>query len=109
MQGYKDTDKRTYSLVNNNQRRKEKMKYLYPKNLKSKANLWLWGLKDFGILCISALISVLAFAGLKIYLPAVITLCYGFLTFRKDDATVMYYIKYAVRYFITEQQTYKLR
>ena len=21
--------------------------YLYPKNLRAKANLWLWGLKDF--------------------------------------------------------------
>jgi len=74
------------------------MKYLYPKNLKSKANLWLWGMKDF---------AVLALAGLKIYFPAVITLCYGFLTIRKDDATVLYYIRYAARYFITEQQTYK--
>lgn len=83
------------------------MKYLYPKNLKSKANLWLWGMKDFAVLCVAALVSVLALAGLKIYLPAVITLCYGFLTIRKDDATVLYYIRYAARYFITEQQTYK--
>ena len=51
--------------------------------------------------------SVKSIAGLKIYLPAVITLCYGFLTIRKDDATVLYYIRYAARYFITEQQTYK--
>ncbi len=83
------------------------MKYLYPKNLKSKANLWLWGMKDFAVLCVAALVSVLALADLKIYLPAVITLCYGFLTIRKDDATVLYYIHYAARYFITEQQTYK--
>lgn len=83
------------------------MKYLYPKNLKSKANLWLWGMKDFAVLCVAALVSVLALAGLKIYLPAVITLCYGFLTIRKDDATVLYYMRYAARYFITEQQTYK--
>ena len=85
----------------------KKMKYLYPKNLKSKANLWLWGMKDFAVLCVAALVSALALAGLKIYLPAVITLCYGFLTIRKDDATVLYYIRYAARYFITEQQTYK--
>ena len=83
------------------------MKYLYPKNLKSKANLWQWSMKDFAILCIAALVSVLALVELKIYTPAVITLCYGFLTIRKDDATVLYYIKYAVRYFITDQQTYK--
>lgn len=83
------------------------MKYLYPKNLKSKANLWLWSMKDFAVLCIAALASVLALVELKIYTPAVVTLCYGFLTIRKDDATVLYYIKYAVRYFITDQQAYK--
>lgn len=80
---------------------------LYPKNLKSKANLWLWSMKDFAILCIAALVSVLALVELKIYTPAVVTLCFGFLSIRRDDATVLYYIKYAVRYFITDQQTYK--
>ena len=106
MPGYKNTDKRLIALqiiING----EKKMKYLYPKNLKSKANLWLWGMKDFAVLCVAALVSALALAGLKIYLPAVITLCYGFLTIRKDDATVLYYIRYAARYFITEQQTYK--
>lgn len=88
------------------------MKYLYPKNLKSKANLWLWSMKDFAILCIAALVSVLALVELKIYTSAAVTLCFGFLTIRKDDATVLYYtvlyyIKYAVRYFIADQQTYK--
>lgn len=64
-------------------------------------------MKDFAILCIAALVSVFALVELKIYTPAVVTLCFGFLTIRKDDATVLYYIKYAVRYFITDQQTYK--
>ena len=34
--------------------------YLYPQNLKATANLWLWGLRDFAILCIATLLSVLA-------------------------------------------------
>ena len=41
------------------------MKYLYPKNLKSKANLWLWGMKDFAVLCVAALVSVLALSGIN--------------------------------------------
>ena len=32
--------------------------YLYPQNLKATANLWLWGLRDFCILGIAALLSM---------------------------------------------------
>lgn len=35
--------------------------YLYPQNLKATANMWLWSLKDFAILGIAALLSVLIF------------------------------------------------
>lgn len=66
--------------------------YLYPQNLKATANLWLWGLRDFAILCVAAL-----------------TLCFGFLTIRMDDATVLDFLKYAVRYFISSQQIYDWR
>ena len=83
--------------------------YLYPKNLKAKANMWLWGLKDFVILCVLLLLSAFALAKLGWLIPIAITLCYGFLTIRKDDATVMNYIRYSVKYLITEQQTYKWR
>lgn len=83
--------------------------YLYPKNLKAKANMWLWGLKDFLILCILLLLSAFALVKLGWLIPMAITLCYGFLTIRKDDATVMNYIRYSVKYLITEQQTYKWR
>ncbi len=31
--------------------------YLYPQNLKATANLWLWGLRDFTLPCILALLS----------------------------------------------------
>ena len=83
--------------------------YLYPKNLKSKANMWLWGLKDFVILCILLLLSAFALIKLGWLIPMAITLCYGFLTIRKDDATVMNFIRFSVKYFITEKQTYKWR
>lgn len=85
------------------------MYYLYPKNLKAKANMWLWGLKDFLILCILLLISAFALVKLGWLIPMAITLCYGFLTIRKDDATVMNFIMFSVKYFLTEQQMYKWR
>ena len=40
--------------------------YLYPQNLKATANLWLWGLRDFVILGVAALLSIV----LLVRLPA---------------------------------------
>ena len=83
--------------------------YLYPQNLKATANLWLWSLKDFVILAVAAFFSALALVQLRIYLPAAVTLCYGFLTIRMDDTTVLDFIKYAARYFVSTQQYYEWR
>ena len=81
--------------------------YLYPKNLKAKANLWLWGMRDFILLCASALLSILALVELGWLIPAALTLCFAFLTVRKDEMTVLDYLKYAIRYFLTDQQYYE--
>ena len=83
--------------------------YLYPQNLKATANLWLWGLRDFSILCIAALLSVVALVQLGWFIPAAAPLGFGFLTIRMDDTTVLDFIKYAVRYFISTQQYYEWR
>ena len=83
--------------------------YLYPQNLKATANLWLWGLRDFCIIGIAALLSVVLLVYLKIFIPAAMTLVYGFLTIRMDDTTVMDYIRYAVKYLITTQQYFEWR
>ena len=83
--------------------------YLYPQNLKATANLWIWGLRDFCIIGIAALLSVVMLVYLRIFIPAAITLVYGFLTIRMDDTTVMDYMKYAVKYLITTQQYFEWR
>ena len=83
--------------------------YLYPQNLKATANLWLWGLRDFCIIGIAALLSVVLLVHLKIFIPAAATLVYGFLTIRMDDTTVMDYMKYAVKFLVTTQQYYEWR
>ena len=81
--------------------------YLYPQNLKATANLWLWSLKDFAVLGIAALLSIVMLVQLKFFVPAAATLCFGFLTIRMDDTTVLDFIKYAVRYLISTQQYYE--
>ena len=83
--------------------------YLYPQNLKATANLWLWGLRDFTSLCIAALLSVVVLVQLRFLIPAAATLCFGFLTIRMDDTTVLDFIRYAVRYFISTQQYFEWR
>ena len=83
--------------------------YIYPQNLKATANLWLWSLKDFAILGIAVLLSIAALVQLRMLVPAAITLCYGFLTIRLDDTTILDFIKYAVRYFLSTQQHYDWR
>ena len=81
--------------------------YLYPQNLKATANLWLWSLKDFAVLGIAALLSIVMLVQLKFFVPAAATLCYGFLTIRMDDTTVLDFLKYAARHFISTQQYYE--
>lgn len=81
--------------------------YLYPQNLRAVANLWLWSLKDFAILGIAALLSVVILVQLRIFIPAAATMCFGFLTIRMDDTTVIDFIRYAVRYFVSTQQYYE--
>ena len=83
--------------------------YIYPDNLKSKAVLWLWQLRDIGIIGTGCLISVFALAQLGLLLPIVATALYGFLTIRFEDTSILDFIKYACAFFLTKQQFYEWR
>ena len=80
--------------------------YLYPQNLKATANMWLWSLRDFSIMSIAMLLSVLILANTRMVIPLAVTLCFGFLTIRLEETTVMDFIRYAVKYFISTQQEF---
>ena len=84
-------------------------RYLYPHNLKAKASLWLWSLKDFTILSVCVLLSAVILVELHWLLPAALSFTYGFLTIRMDDMTIMDFILYAFRYLISSQQYYEWR
>ena len=85
------------------------MKFIYPQNLRATANLWLWSLRDFIIIAVSALIAVILLVEIRSMLPAAIVLCYAFVTIRMDEITVMDFIIYAGKYFLATQQTYRWR
>ena len=48
--------------------------YLYPQNLKATANLWLWSLKDFMIMGIAALLSIILLVNTGFPIPDAATL-----------------------------------
>lgn len=80
--------------------------YIYPQNLKSGAKLWLWSIRDFIIICLGLILSVVILTQLWTFLHFAITAAYAFLTIRKEDITVMDYLFCAVKFFITAQQLY---
>ena len=82
------------------------MNFIYPQNLKAKPNMWLWDLKDFVVLGIGVLIGVVLLIYFRQVLPIGIVAVYAFMTIKLEDTTILDYIRYAVRYFITTQQHY---
>ena len=83
--------------------------YLYPQNLKSSSNLWLWSLRDFAIMSIAALLSVLALVQLGWIVPAVATLLFGYLSIPTEEVRLLDYILYAARFCFTGQQYFEWR
>ncbi len=83
--------------------------YMYPDNLKAKATLWLWELKDIGIIGIGLLISVFALAQLGLMPPIVITAVYSFLTIQFEDTSILNFIRYACAFFLLKQQKFEWR
>lgn len=83
--------------------------YIYPDNLKAKATLWLWQLRDIGVIGVGALISILALTQIRFIPPIVITAVYAFLTIRFEDTSILDFLRYACAFFIGKQQTYEWR
>ena len=83
--------------------------YIYPQNLKAKPHLWLWGMRDFVILAIAALLAVGLPAHTSPPLPLAGAPRFAFMTIRMEDTTVMDYLGYAARHFVTSQKYYEWR
>lgn len=83
--------------------------YIYPDNLRAKATLWLWQLRDIGVIGVGALLSVLALTQLGFVPPIVATAVYAFLTILFEDTSILDFIRYACAFFIGKQQIYEWR
>ena len=82
---------------------------MYPDNLKAKATLWMWELKDIGIIGVGLLVSVFALAQLRLMPPIVITAVYAFLTIQFEDTSILNFICYACNFFLLKQQIFEWR
>lgn len=82
--------------------------YIYPDYLRAKATLWLWQLRDIGIIGVALLLSVLAVSQLGFVPPIVLTSVYAFLTIRFEDTSILDFLRYACAFFMTKQQFYAL-
>ena len=83
--------------------------YIYPDNLKSKAVLWLWELRDIAVIGIGCLISVFAMAQLGFVVPVVVTAAYAFLSIRIEDTSILDFLRSALQFFLLRQQSYDWR
>ena len=83
--------------------------YIYPDNLKAKATMWLWQLKDIGIIGVCALLSILALTQAGFFVPIVFTAVYAFLTIRFEDTSILDFIRYACAFFFAVQQFFEWR
>jgi len=83
--------------------------YIYPDHLRAKATLWLWQLRDIGVIGVGALFSVLALTQFRWIPPIVAVAVYAFLTIRFEDTSILDFIRYACAFFIGRQQRYEWR
>ncbi len=81
--------------------------YIYPDNLRAKAKLWLWELRDVAIIGIGFLLSVLALAQGLGMLPLVVTVLYAFLSIRMEGASILDFMRCAVCFLFLHQQYYE--
>lgn len=83
--------------------------YIYPDNLRAKAKLWLWELKDIVAIGVGFLLSVLALAQGLGMLLLVLTVLYAFLSIRMEGASILDFLRCAVCFLFIHQQYYEWR
>lgn len=79
---------------------------MYPDNLKGSPILWLWYLRDIGIIGVGSILSVIAISQFNFYLPIALVGSYAFLTIRFQDTSIFDFLKYACAFFLYQQQLY---
>lgn len=83
--------------------------YIYPDNLTAKATLWLWELRDVAVIGTGCILSVLALVQWGQPILLVLTALYAFLSIRLEGASILDFLRHAVRFLFLRQQYYEWR
>ena len=81
--------------------------FIYPENLKAKPMLWLWLLRDIGILGVCLLLSVLSLVQGIGMAPLVLTVLYAFLAIQVDGSSILDFLRRAACFLFLYQQNYE--
>ena len=81
--------------------------YIYPDNLRAKAKLWLWELRDIAVIGVALLLSVLALANGGGMVPLVLAVLYAFLSIRVEGASILDFLRRSVCFLFLHQQYYE--
>ena len=81
--------------------------YIYPDNLAAKARLWLWELRDIGIIGGMLLLAVFILARSGSALLLVCAAVYAFLTIRLEDSSILDFLFRATNFLFLRQQYYE--
>lgn len=71
--------------------------------------LWLWLLRDIGILGLGLLLSVFALSSGAGMAPLVLTVLYGFLSIQVEGASILDFMQRAANFLCLKQQYYEWR
>ena len=78
--------------------------FIYPDNLRAKAKLWLWELRDVAVIGIGLILSVLALTQGAGMLLLVLTVLYAFLSIRMEGASILDFLRCAICVLFVYQQ-----
>ena len=81
--------------------------FIYPDNLRAKAKLWLWELRDVAVIGIGLILSVLALTQGAGMLLLVLTVLYAFLSIRMEGASILDFLRCAICFLFVYQQYYE--
>lgn len=82
------------------------MSYIYPENMRGKASLFLWCLRDIVIIIIGIIISLVLLVAVHFVYPLAFVSAYAFLSIRYDDISICDFITYAFKFCVSSQQMF---
>ena len=83
--------------------------YIYPSNLKAKASLLFWTLRDVLIALVLALLGMFALSRTQSPILLSAAAAYAVLSIRLEDASILDFLGRAWRFVVSSQQLYKWR